>query len=208
MPSSLSERAPARDPRRAVTDALVALRSGAPDAMDRLMPLVYGELRRVAHRQLRAERPGHTLSTTALVHESWLKLVDQSRADWRDRAQFFAIAARAMRRVLVDYARRYRAQRRGGGRQQVSLSALDATHPPAASDLATDRANELLALDDALERLTLLEPRLTAVVEYRYFVGLTAMEAADALGVTTRTIERDWAKAKAWLRIALASPDV
>ena len=123
MRTASPERPSAPDPRRQITDALVALRRGAPDAMERLVPLVYGELRRVAHRQLRAERAGHTLSTTALVHEAYLKLVDQSRAEWRDREQFFAVAARAMRRILVDYARRHRALRRGGARQRVSLAA-------------------------------------------------------------------------------------
>ena len=183
-----------RRPQRAITDALVALR-GAPDAMDRLIPLVYGELRKVAHRQLGAERAGHTLNTTALVHEAYIKLVDQSRAQISDRAQFFAIAARSMRRILVDYARRHRALRRGGaGRQQVSLA------DTAVGEVAVaERADELVALDEALERLARVDERLTRVIELRFFAGLTEAETADVLGVTSRTVTRDWVKARGWL---------
>jgi DNA-directed RNA polymerase specialized sigma24 family protein len=152
----------------AITEALLDLRDGAPGALDRLVPLVYADLARVAHRQLGLEEPGHTLSTTALVHEAYLRLVDQTRAQWADRVQFFAVAAHVMRRVLVDHARRHAATRRGGGRRRtVSLAALDA--------------------------------RQARVVECRFFGGLTEDETADALGVTARTVRRDWVKARGWL---------
>ncbi len=149
-----------------ITEALVALREGAPGAMDRLMPLVYEQLRRIAHRQLGSEPTGHTLSTTGLVHEAYLKLVDQTRAQWQDRAQFFAIAAGAMRRILVDYARRHRAARRGGGPEgappiPVSLDDVEIA--------AAERAAEIVALDEALERLALMDARAARVVECRFF---------------------------------------
>jgi RNA polymerase sigma factor (TIGR02999 family) len=184
-----------------VTDVLAELRIGVPGAMDRLIALVYGDLSRIAHRQLRLEAAGHTLSTTALVHEAYLRLVDQTRAKWSDRVQFFAVAAHVMRRVLVDHARRHRAIRRGGaGAHPVALEALDA----AAGGLATDRADVLVALDAALDRLAVLEPRQASVVECRFFGGLSTEETAEALGVTTRTVERDWVKARGWLYQTLA----
>ena len=182
----------------AITDALGALRAGAPDAMDRLVPLVYGELTRIAHRQLGLEAAGHTLSTTALVHEAYLRLVDQRRAQWADRMQFFAVAAHAMRRVLVDHARRHRALRRGGARRHiVSLDALESAD--AATIAVDDRADVLLALDDALDRLATHDPRQARVVECRFFGGLTELETAEALGITARTVARDWVKARGWL---------
>lgn len=159
--------------------------------VDRLLPLVYEELRRIAHRQLRRERPGHTLNTTALVHEAYLRLVDQTRARWVDRAHFFAVAAGVMRRILVDYARRFRAAKRGGDAQRVDLDA---------AELSLDQRSEvLIGLDEALGRLAELNPRLSQVVEYRFFGGMTEEETAEALGVTDRTVRRDWMKAKAWL---------
>lgn len=165
------------------------------DALDRLMPLVYGELRRIAHRQLAAEAPGHTLSTTALVHEAYLKLADQTRAAWADRGQFFAIAAGAMRRILVDYARQHRALMRGGpNRRPVALDVLDESGIAVA-----ERAEELMALDEALERLARLDPRLARLVELRYFAGLTEPETAEVLGVSRRTVARDWVTARGWL---------
>ena len=182
----------------AITDALDALRAGAPDAMDRLVPLVYGELTRIAHRQLGLEATGHTLSTTALVHEAYLRLVDQRRAQWADRVQFFAVAAHAMRRVLVDHARRHRAMRRGGAhRHGVSLDALESAD--AATLAVDDRTDVLLALDDALDRLATHDARQARVVECRFFGGLTEAETAEALGVTPRTVARDWVKARGWL---------
>ena len=181
-----------------ITDALVALQGGAPGARDRLARLVYDALRAIAHRLLQAERAGHTLSTTGLVHEAYLKLIDQQRVQWNDRAQFFAVAARAMRRILVDYARRHRALRRGGLLVAVSLD-----EPDAMAAVATQRAEELIALDEALQRLEELDPRLGQVVECRFFAGLTEAETAEVLGVTPRTVSRDWVKARGWLYVQL-----
>ena len=180
-----------------ITEALAVLRRGAPEAMDQLLPLVYADLRRIAHRQLAAEATGHTLCTTALVHEAYLRLADQTRAQWVDRAQFFAVAARTMRRVLVDYARRHWAKRRGGGahRRPVTLDGAD----DAGALAVAERADELLALDEALERLAAVDERLARVVECRFFAGLTEAEAAEALGVSQRTVARDWLMAKGWL---------
>lgn len=186
-----------------IAAALDMLRRGAPDGMERLVPLVYAELRRVAHRQLAAEPTGHTLSTTALVHEAYLRLAEQSRVEWANRAQFFALAARAMRRVLVDYARQHQAARRGGaGRRPVSLEDAEADGNVDALAAAT-RSDELLALDEALERLALVDARAAAVVECRFFGGLTEPETAEALGVSPRTVAGDWLMAKGWLYRAL-----
>ena len=159
------------------------------------MPRVYAELRRVAHHQLGAERPGHTLSTTALVHEVYLKLADQRRGPAPERAQFFAIAARAMRRILVDYARRHRALRRGGAWHRVTFEESGGGAPT-----AVERAEDLIALDEALDRLAAMDERLGRVVELRFFAGLREIDVARVLGVTARTVGRDWVKAKAWLR--------
>lgn len=167
---------------------------GAPGEqrpMDQLLPLVYEDLRRVAHRQLGRERADHTLSTTALVHEAYLRLVDQTRARWVDRAHFFAVAAGVMRRILVDYARRYRAAKRGGDAQHLDLDNVQVS--------LEQRSEMLIGLDEALGRLAELNPRLSQVVEYRFFGGMTEEETAEALGVTDRTVRRDWIKAKAWL---------
>jgi RNA polymerase sigma factor (TIGR02999 family) len=176
---------------RDITGLLAAWRAGDAAAFDRLFPLVYDELRRIAHRQLGAERPDHTLDTTALVHEAYLKLVNQTRAQLTDRAHFFAVAARAMRRILVDYARRHRALKRGGAAGPVSFSG--------AALIADERADTLVALDNALTRLAELDARLSDVVECRFFGGLTEEETAEALAVTARTVRRDWVKAKGWL---------
>jgi RNA polymerase sigma factor (TIGR02999 family) len=189
-----SELARAHDPE--ITDLLLQLREGSPEVRDQLFRVVYGELRRVASRQLRSERSGHSLGTTGLVHEAYLKLADQTRVQWQDRAHFYCVASRAMRRILVDYARRYRAQRRGGELQRVSLEE-DAS--------VSERGETLLALDQALERLATLNQRLSQVVECRYFGGLTEEETAQALGVTSRTVQRDWAKARGWLYLELTS---
>lgn len=182
--------------REDVTEALVALREGAPDALDHLMPLVYEELRRVAHRHLAADPTGHTLSTTALVHEAYLRLVDQTRVRWQDRQHFFAISSRLMRRVLIDYARRHLAARRGGSpdgkpARRVSLDIVDLP--------VEQRAEALLALDEALERLGRVDERLARVVDCRFFAGLTEPETAAVLGVSRRTVAREWALAKGWL---------
>jgi RNA polymerase sigma factor (TIGR02999 family) len=163
--------------------------------LDRLLPVVYDELRAIAHRHL-AGRHGGSLATTGLVHEAYLKLVDQSRAEWRDRAHFFALSSVAMRHVLVDRARARAALKRGGAAGEVTLD--DET-------IAVDEcALTLLAIDDALERLAAAEPRLAKVVECRFFGGLSEAEIAEALGITERTVERDWVKARMLLRRALA----
>lgn len=186
----------------AITDALGELRQGVPGAMDRLVALVYADLARIAHRQLGLEAAGHSFSTTDLVHEAYLRLVDQARAQWSDRTHFFAVAAHVMRRVLVDHARRHRAARRGGAhRHAIPLDALDSADggslaPEACADL-------LLALDEALDRLGALDARQARVVECRFFGGLTEGETAEALGVTARTVARDWVKARGWLYRAL-----
>jgi len=182
-----------QDARLEITDALLAVRSGAPDATDRLLTRVYAELRAIAHRHLTAERCDHTLSTTDLVHEAYLKLVDQRRTHWAERSQFFSVAARVMRRILVDYARRHRAIRRGGVRERVSLDDIPGPVSP------SQCADELLALDEALHRLETIDARLSRVVECRFFVGLTETETAEVLGVTPRTVTRDWVRAKGWL---------
>lgn len=186
------------DERKEITSALSDLGNGTSDAMARLMPLVYGELRRIAHRQLRAEEGGHTLSTTAVVHEAYLRIADQRDAQWVDRAQFFAVAARTMRRILIDYARRHKAERRGGAhRARVDLDALELANAPAIA--IVERADSLLALDEALERLGMVDERLARVVECRFFAGLNEVETAEALGVSQRTIARDWMVARGWL---------
>ncbi len=174
-----------------ITGLIIEARRGSHDALDRLLPLVYEELRRIAHRALLRERESHTVSTTALVHEAYLKLVDQDRASWNDRVHFLAIAATAMRRILVDYARRQKRLKRGGERRPVPLDDVML--------VADQRADTLLALDEALTGLGALNERLSRVVECRFFAGLTTEETAAALQVTTRTVERDWQKARAWL---------
>jgi RNA polymerase sigma factor (TIGR02999 family) len=166
-----------------------------PGNLDRLFPLVYDELRVLAHRQLGSERPDHTLRTTALVHEAYLRLVDDTRATRKGRAYFFAAAARAMRQILVDHARRRNAAKRGGGAENLSLD-----H----GDIAVDRfAHELIDLDRALHELAKLNPRHAQVVECRFFGGLDVDETAEALGVSARTVKYDWALARAWLYGAL-----
>jgi RNA polymerase sigma factor (TIGR02999 family) len=183
-----------------ITGLLLAWSSGDEDALELLFPRVYDELRHIAHRHLAREREGHTLSTTALVNEAYLKLVDQTRAQWTDRAHFFAVSARVMRRILVDYARRHQAQKRGGAIAPVTLddeSFINATL------VADQRADMLIALDEALTRLAELDERLSRVVECRFFGGLTEEETATALSVTARTVRRDWIKAKGWLHQAL-----
>ena len=169
-------------PRGRITELLLELGHGDERAADVLVPLVYDELRRIASRQLSRVGSGHTLTPTGLVHEAYLRLVDQTRAQWVNRAQFFAVAARLMRRILVDHARRVRAGKRGGGWERLALD--DAQIP------IEERAGELIALDDALERLAALNPRLSQVVECRFFGGMTEEETAAALGVTDRTVRR------------------
>lgn len=189
------------DRRDQVTRLLRQTVGGAGEAMDRLFPLVYDDLRRIAHQRLRAERPSHTLNTNALVHEAYLRLVDQTRTSFSDRAHFFAVAARVMRHVLVDYARRKNAEKRGGGAVRVSLQEEMAVEEP--------RFDDLLALDEALTALSEHDERMGQVVEHRFFGGMTVRETAEALGVSVRTVERDWTRAKAYLYRALrpSGPD-
>jgi RNA polymerase sigma factor (TIGR02999 family) len=176
------------------TDVLEELRGGGAESLDRLLPVVYDELRAIAHRHL-ARDPGGTLVTTALVHEAYLKLVNQSNAEWRDRAHFFALASIAMRHVLINRARARVSLKRGGVRRPVTFDD-DAVG-------ADDQSESLLEIDDALTRLEAVSPRLARVVECTFYGGLTHEETAEALGVTVRTVERDWAKARLLLRRAL-----
>jgi RNA polymerase sigma factor (TIGR02999 family) len=173
-----------------VTDLLVAWSNGDKLAYDRLVPLVYGELHRLAHRYMSGERPGHTLQTTALVDEAYLRLVDQ-KVHWQNRSHFFAIAAEVMRRILIDYARRRRYTKRGGAARQVELDE--------AMLMARERSSELIALDDALKRLAEFDERKSRVVELRFFGGLSVEETADVLKVSVNTVKRDWSTARAWL---------
>lgn len=180
-----------------VTALLAASARGEPDALDRLMPLVYDSLRAIAHRRLRSARPEHTLNTTAIVHEAYLKLVHQTGASWRNRAQFFAFAGRVIRNLLIDYGRERRAAKRGGGAILLPLDDQLAGAP--------ERTVELLALDEALTRLGQSDPRLERLVEHRFFGGLTMEETAEAMGVSVTTAERDWRRARAYLFAALTA---
>jgi RNA polymerase sigma factor (TIGR02999 family) len=177
-------------------DVLNELRSGRRDTLDRLMPIVYEQLRVIASNQLAIRQGGGTLSTTGLVHEAYLKLVDQSRVAWRDRGHFFALASVAMRHVLVDRARARLTQKREGLLQRVTL---DNEQIP-----DEDQPEMMLDINDAVDRLAAVEPRLASVVECRFFGGLNEEETAEALGVTIRTVQRDWAKARMLLRRALS----
>jgi RNA polymerase sigma factor (TIGR02999 family) len=180
-----------RDPSGAVTRLLYAWRRGDQAAFERLTPLVYDELRRRARYYLRGERPNHTLTPTALVHEVYMRMVNIEQVDWHDRTHFLALAARHMRRILVDSARARRYRKRGGGAINVTF----------VEDLAvSDRAPDLVALDDALDVLALQDERKARVVELRFFGGLTNEEIAAALGISTDTVTRDWQMAKLWLR--------
>lgn len=175
-----------------VTELLIAWSDGDEAAFERLLPLVYDELRRLARGYLRAERGGHTLQTTAIVHEAYLRLVDRRQVKWQNRAHFFAVAAQAMRRLLVDHARTKRRVKRGGNdRQQVSLDE--------AMYLTNEKSGELILLDEALSRLQTIEPRQSRVVELRYFGGLTNEEVAEILKISANTVMRDWSLARAWL---------
>lgn len=186
-----------------ITLWLGRLRDGSPEALDRLVPLLYDDLRRLARLRLRGERVGHTLDTAALVHEAYLRLVDQHRIAAQDRGEFFAAASRTMRRVLVDHARARQRLKRGGGAERVPLEVAEGFLSPQA-------AEETLALDEALARLEAVQPRAARVVELRFFGGLTLEEAAELLEVSTKTVQRDGDAAMAWLRkevrSALAAP--
>ena len=180
-----------------ISALLAEMRSGRKDAIGRLFPLVYKELRRLAAHYMRGERPNHTLQPTALVHEAYLRLVGQERVHWQNRAQFMGIAGQLMRRLLVDHARKKHAAKRGGS----LITLKEGLGNPKSAAMQSE---ELLAIDEALERLEMLDPQQVRVVELRYFGGLTAEETASAMGISQRSVEREWALAKAWLRTQLA----
>src|SRR6185503_4280992 len=184
-----------------VTRLLQDCSQGNREALDKLLPLVYNELRRLAHSYLSHERPDLTLQTTALVHEAYLKLIDQHSVNWENRAQFFAISAQAMRRILLDNARRHTAAKRGSGGQKISLDDV--------ATLSTDGANEsLIALDLALQKLETVDAEQSRIVELRYFGGLTIEETAEVLKISPSSIQREWTIARAWLYKAISgSPD-
>lgn len=179
-----------------ITDLLEACSSGDRIAFDRLIPLVYDDLRAIAHGRLQLERSDHTLNTTAIVHEAYIKLVDQATATWRDRAHFFAVSSKVIRNLLIDHARRRKTAKRGGGAIRLPLIERLVGEEP--------RTVELLALDEALRSLGRLDARLERVVEYRFFGGLTMPETAEALGVSLTTAETDWRRAKTYLFKALS----
>ncbi|MEM8963217.1 MAG: sigma-70 family RNA polymerase sigma factor [Acidobacteriota bacterium] len=182
-----------------VTQLLRAYGGGDQAAFDRLVPMLYDDLHRIARRYLRRGRPGQTLETTGLVNEAYLRLVDQHRSNWQDRAHFLAVAAIAMRQIVIDYARKRAAAKRGGGERPLTLDELQ---------IAVDeQAEQLLELDDALNRLAAINERLARVVECRFFAGLSEEETATALGSSLRTVQRDWRRARAWLREALDGGD-
>jgi RNA polymerase sigma factor (TIGR02999 family) len=184
-----------------VTELLLSWGQGDTAALDRLVPLLYDDLRRVARGHLRREPPGHTLQATALVHEVFLRLVDVDRMTLTSRTHFFALSARLMRQILVDHARRQRAGKRGGGATVISLNEAAAAAAPTPTSSV-----DVLALDEALDALASFDVRQCRVVELRFFAGLNIPETADALGVSTPTVERDWAMAKAWLHQRLSTP--
>ena len=178
-----------------VTVLLEAWRRGDSGALDKLIPIVYEDLRRLAGRYMRSEEPDHTLQATALVHEAYLRLTREQDRTWENRAHFFAVAAQIMRNLLVDHARAATRFKRGGGSAEISLED--------APQLTTAEPEVMLALDEALERLAELDPRASRIVELRYFVGLSNKEAASVLGASEKTVTRDWNTAKAWLRAEL-----
>src|SRR5437762_1266825 len=182
-----------------VTNLLARWSHGDDAALAELTPLIYEELRRIAHRHMGGERPDHTLQTTALVNEAYLRLADQSNPSWQNRAHFFAVAARAMRQILVNHAKSYRAQKRGGGALKVDLDEVALISP--------EQTTEILDLNEALERLTTLDSRKAHVVELKYFGGLKHDEIAEVLKISTVTVRRDWVFAKAWLYTELHNAD-
>lgn len=180
-----------------ISQLLIAWGKGDEQALEKLTPLVYRELHKLAARYMRRENPGHTLQTSALVNEAYLKLVDQKRVHWQNRAHFFGVAAQLMRRILVDHARTHARAKRGGDASVVSLDEV--------AVVSQERAAELLALDEALTGLAEIDPNKSRIVEMKFFGGLSTEEAAEVLGVSSRTIEREWRKAKAWLYRAVST---
>jgi RNA polymerase sigma-70 factor, ECF subfamily len=187
-------------PQQQVTQLLCQWRDGDPNALEKLIPLVEPELQRLAHRYMSRERPGHTLQTTALLDDAYLQLAGKTHPQWQNRAHFFAVAAQIMRRIMVDHARQRHALKRGGGAIRVTLDECAA--------VPQTRAAELLALDEALEKLAAADQRKARVVEMRYFGGLTMEEIADVLKVHVITVTRDWTAARAWLFAALSGEDM
>ena len=180
-----------------LTGLLIEWRQGDKAALDRLTPLVYDEIRRIAHRYVQREREGHTLQTTALVNEAYLRLAGQQQINWQNRAHFFAVTAQVMRHILIDYARRRHYVKHGGQAQLVAIDEVLASEE--AAQMSKPRAAELLALDEALDELAKLDPRKGRVVELRYFGGLSLEETAEVLDVSLMTVRRDWRAARAWL---------
>jgi RNA polymerase sigma factor (TIGR02999 family) len=191
FPHQPNQRLQMAHPSEEITSLLLAWGAGNKTALDKLIPLVYRELRRLAHYQMRRERGGETLQTTGLVNEAYLRLVDYERTTPRDRAHFFAIAAQVMRRILVERARSRSSAKRGSGADQLPLDE--------AGDVASERAAELVALDEALTTLSTVDPRKAQIVELKYFGGMTIDETASVLGISNPTVERDWHLAKIWL---------
>ena len=182
-----------------ITQLLIKLSNGQRAVVDDLLPLIYDELRSLAANYLRRERVSHTLQPTALVHEAYLKLVDVNQVTWQNRAHFFGVAANLMRRILIDYARQHKADKRGGEFQKLALDEN--------IDKAQEQSAELVALDDALETLTKIDPVKARIVELRYFGGLTVEETAEVMGISTITVKRHWRMAKAWLYGQLSNTD-
>ena len=182
-----------------VTQLLVDYQEGEDGAAEQLWAAVYDELRQLARHRMKRERQGHTLGTTALVHECYLKLIDQTQVEWESRLHFYAMASRIMRNILVDYARRRTAQKRGGGAPHVDLEKVQLSDQH-------ETAHLFIALDEALAQLSAMDERLAKVVEYRFFGGMTEKEIAQLLDLSPRTIRRDWRKAKGWLARALSEP--
>jgi RNA polymerase sigma factor (TIGR02999 family) len=180
---------------RDVTVLLSAWREGDPGALEKLIPIVYGDLRRIAAQYMRSENEGHTLQATALVHEAYLRLTRERDRSWENRAHFFGVAAQIMRNLLVDHARAATRAKRGGGAVEVQLEA--------AAELSSVDPEDLIAVDDALRRLAEVDPRASRIVELRYFVGLTTEEIAEVIGVSEKTVKREWSTTKAWLRAEL-----
>jgi RNA polymerase sigma factor (TIGR02999 family) len=182
-----------------VTQILIGWGQGDKEALDKLVPLVYDELRRQAARYLRRERVGHTLQTTALINEAYLRLIDQKHVHWQNRAHFFGIAAQLMRRILVDHARTKKRAKRGGSDVRVSLT--EATYVASAQDL------DIVALDEALDRLAKVDPQQSKIVELKFFSGLTVEETAEVLSISPATVKRDWSMARAWLHREINSDE-
>jgi len=184
---------------RHVTQLLIGWNKGDSSARDELMPLVHNELRRLARAYLRRERPNHTLQPTALVHEAYLRLIDQSEVNWQNRSHFFGIAARLMRQILINHAEAHRAAKRGGSQERLTLSAIDR--------FANKEEVDFLALNEALQNLERFDPLQSQIVELRFFAGLNFEEIAQVIGISTSAVKREWLTARAWLRRQLDGPE-